>query len=157
MGGGDTGDRPLENTARLRRSNRYRKILDALREELGYVDYLGALQRYRLDDMSDPKLLLLSTNLEARHPAQRYVMVGGDEGDLGRAAHHRLSPPGALCVRPADRLVLAAGRPHRRADRRAARVGTSPIESLARGLLELHRFAPGEDDALSVTGDRDRA
>ena len=32
---------------------RYWKILDALREELGYVDYLGALQRYRLDDMSD--------------------------------------------------------------------------------------------------------
>ncbi len=115
MGGGDTGNRPLENTARLRRSNRilvagttpgwamgspdvvflldcdntlldndrvlgdlrkhiasefgprhcarYWKILDALREELGYVDYLGALQRYRLDDMSDPKLLLLSTYL----------------------------------------------------------------------------------------------
>ena len=42
---------------------RYWKIFEELRAELGYADYLGALQRYRLDDMSDPKLLLVSTYL----------------------------------------------------------------------------------------------
>src|SRR5947207_14907957 len=42
---------------------RYWEIFEALRAELGYADYLGALQRYRLDDLSDPKLLLVSTYL----------------------------------------------------------------------------------------------
>jgi FMN phosphatase YigB (HAD superfamily) len=40
---------------------RYWSLFEELRAELGYADYLGALQRYRLDDMSDPKLLLMST------------------------------------------------------------------------------------------------
>lgn len=43
--------------------DRYREILEALRAESGYVDYLGALQRYRLTDMNDPKLLLMSAFL----------------------------------------------------------------------------------------------
>jgi FMN phosphatase YigB (HAD superfamily) len=34
-----------------------------LRAELGYVDYLGALQRYRLDDMCDARLLSMSSFL----------------------------------------------------------------------------------------------
>jgi len=42
---------------------RYWEIFEELRRELGYADYLGALQRYRLDDMSDPKLLLMSAFL----------------------------------------------------------------------------------------------
>jgi FMN phosphatase YigB (HAD superfamily) len=42
---------------------RYWKIFEELRAELGYADYLGALQRYRLDDTSDPKLLLMSAYL----------------------------------------------------------------------------------------------
>jgi FMN phosphatase YigB (HAD superfamily) len=42
---------------------RYWQIFEDLRRELGYADYLGALQRYRLDDMSDPKLLLMSAFL----------------------------------------------------------------------------------------------
>ncbi len=43
--------------------DRYWAIFEELRAELGYADYLGALQRYRLDDMSDPKLLLMSSYL----------------------------------------------------------------------------------------------
>ena len=31
-----------------------------MRVELGYTDYLGALQRYRLEDMCDPRLLMMS-------------------------------------------------------------------------------------------------
>lgn len=41
----------------------YSAILEQLREELGYVDYLGAMQRYRLTDMVDPRMLLMSAFL----------------------------------------------------------------------------------------------
>ena len=44
-------------------ADRYWTILEALRRELGYVDYLGALQRYRLDALNDPRLLLMSSFL----------------------------------------------------------------------------------------------
>ncbi|MGA7179236.1 MAG: HAD family hydrolase [Thiobacillaceae bacterium] len=43
--------------------DRYWKIFEALRLELGYADYLGALQRYRLGAMSDPRLLMMSSFL----------------------------------------------------------------------------------------------
>ena len=43
--------------------DRYWAILEDLRAELGYVDYLGALQRYRLDDMCDARLLSMSSFL----------------------------------------------------------------------------------------------
>lgn len=48
-------------------AQRYWAILDLLREELGYVDYLGALQRYRLDveqgSVDEQRLLMMSTFL----------------------------------------------------------------------------------------------
>ncbi len=43
--------------------DRYWAIFEKLRTELGYADYLGALQRYRLGDMNDPRLLLMSSFL----------------------------------------------------------------------------------------------
>lgn len=43
--------------------DRYWAAFEALRLELGYADYLGALQRYRLSARNDPKLLLMSTFL----------------------------------------------------------------------------------------------
>ncbi len=36
---------------------RYLAIFEELRSELGYADYLGALERYRLERMHDPRLL----------------------------------------------------------------------------------------------------
>lgn len=49
------------------KADRYWTYFEELREELGYTDYLGALQRYRLrelsDDMNDPRLLQMSTFL----------------------------------------------------------------------------------------------
>jgi len=42
---------------------RYWQIFEALRTELGYADYLGALQRYRLGAMNDPRLLQMSAFL----------------------------------------------------------------------------------------------
>lgn len=43
--------------------DRYWAIYEQLRAELGYADYLGALQRYRLGDVCDPGLLRLSSFL----------------------------------------------------------------------------------------------
>jgi FMN phosphatase YigB (HAD superfamily) len=43
--------------------DRYWATFEALRAELGYADYLGALQRYRLGDLNDPRLLLMSSFL----------------------------------------------------------------------------------------------
>jgi len=39
---------------------RYWDIFEQLRTELGYADYLGALQRYRIEQPRDPKLLEVS-------------------------------------------------------------------------------------------------
>ena len=41
--------------------DRYWVILEQLRSELGYVDYLGALERYRLEDLHRPELLRMSS------------------------------------------------------------------------------------------------
>ena len=57
----------LERQFGIANSNRYWSIFEALREELGYADYLGALQRYRADVEADDdaahRLLSLSTFL----------------------------------------------------------------------------------------------
>ncbi len=41
-------------------AQRYWQIFEQLRSELGYADYLGALQRYRLEQPRDPQLLEVS-------------------------------------------------------------------------------------------------
>jgi len=43
--------------------DRYFTIFETLRVELGYADYLGALQRYRHQDVCDPRLLMMSSYL----------------------------------------------------------------------------------------------
>ena len=43
--------------------DQYWKIFELLRVELGYADYLGALQRYRVGIMNDPRLLMMSSFL----------------------------------------------------------------------------------------------
>jgi FMN phosphatase YigB (HAD superfamily) len=53
----------LEREFGPRNRDRYWEILEALRAELGYADYLGALQRYRLGAMNDPRLLQMSAFL----------------------------------------------------------------------------------------------
>jgi FMN phosphatase YigB (HAD superfamily) len=42
---------------------RYWAIFETLRSEIGYADYLGALQRYRAQDPDDPRLLRMSAFL----------------------------------------------------------------------------------------------
>jgi FMN phosphatase YigB (HAD superfamily) len=41
--------------------NRYWDIFEEVRQELGYADYLGALERFRLEKMHDPKILRMSS------------------------------------------------------------------------------------------------
>ena len=45
------------------REQRYWSIFEEHRRELGYADYLGALQRFRLEDPHDPNLLAISSML----------------------------------------------------------------------------------------------
>lgn len=52
--------RHLEREVGQERSERYWDIFEQLRTELGYADYLGALQRFRVEHPSDPKLLAVS-------------------------------------------------------------------------------------------------
>jgi FMN phosphatase YigB (HAD superfamily) len=64
--------------------DRYWAIFEELRSELGYADYLGALQRYRLGDLNDPRLLLMSSYLVDYPFADRLY-----EGSLTAIAHLR--------------------------------------------------------------------
>ena len=50
----------LEAEVGSERRERYFSIFEQLRAELGYADYLGALQRYRLEYPRDPHLLTVS-------------------------------------------------------------------------------------------------
>lgn len=45
------------------REQRYWTIFESLRQELGYADYLGALQRYRVEHQHEPNLLEVSSFL----------------------------------------------------------------------------------------------
>jgi FMN phosphatase YigB (HAD superfamily) len=53
----------IRRTVSPEASQRYWEIFQGLAKETGYADYLGALQRYRLEDMHDPKLLHVSSYL----------------------------------------------------------------------------------------------
>jgi hypothetical protein len=52
--------RHLEKQVGAERQQRYWDIFEQLRSELGYADYLGALQRYRVENPRDPGLLTVS-------------------------------------------------------------------------------------------------
>jgi FMN phosphatase YigB (HAD superfamily) len=52
--------RHLETHVGAERSRLYWQRFEEIRAELGYADYLGALQRYRLDHQHDPHLLAVS-------------------------------------------------------------------------------------------------
>ena len=53
----------LEEEVGAERASEYFEILEKLRAELGYVDYLGALQRYRLGQPHDSHVLAVSPYL----------------------------------------------------------------------------------------------
>jgi hypothetical protein len=51
----------LEQAYGVAARDRYWEILEQLRDELGYVDYLGALERYRIEAMHRPDVLRMSS------------------------------------------------------------------------------------------------
>src|SRR4030095_7790563 len=53
----------LERESGPESRDRYWAVFEQLRDELGYADYLGALQRYRLGPMHDTRLLTMSAFL----------------------------------------------------------------------------------------------
>ena len=55
--------RHIEQQFGTQTRDRYFAIFEELRAQLGYADYLGALQRYRLENQCDPRLLLVSSFL----------------------------------------------------------------------------------------------
>ena len=55
--------RHLEREVGHERQERYWAIFEELRTELGYADYLGALQRYRVEYPRDPHVLTVSSFL----------------------------------------------------------------------------------------------
>src|ERR1051325_6853394 len=52
--------RHLDQQVGPERQQRYWQIFEQLRSDLGYADYLGALQRYRVENPRDPGLLTVS-------------------------------------------------------------------------------------------------
>ena len=83
--------------------NRYWEIFEELRSELGYADYLGALDRYRREDMHDPRILRF-VNWLADYPFTDRLYRGAGVGSGG-------NPVGWRCGVPAARfIVLACGR-----------------------------------------------
>lgn len=63
--------RHIEEAFGTERQERYWQIFEQLRAELGYADYLGALQRYRIEHPRDPHLLEISLFLVDYPFAQR--------------------------------------------------------------------------------------
>jgi len=55
--------RHLTGAFGVERQERYWAIFETLRAELGYADYLGALQRYRVENPHDPHVFALSSFL----------------------------------------------------------------------------------------------
>ena len=53
----------LERSFSIEACARYWTIFEDLRRELGYADFLGALQRYRLEHQHEPRLLRMSSFL----------------------------------------------------------------------------------------------
>ena len=66
------------------RQQEYWTIFDALRDELGYADYLGALQRYRVRHPRDSKALIVSSFLINYPFANRLFPESLDVVDLAR-------------------------------------------------------------------------
>jgi FMN phosphatase YigB (HAD superfamily) len=71
--------------------DRYWRIFEDLRRELGYADYLGALQRYRLEADDDPRLMLVSSYLMDYPFAERVY-----PGALAAVAH--LAQAGTVAI-----------------------------------------------------------
>src|SRR5580658_521783 len=71
--------RHLQQQVGQERSQRYWELFEAIRSELGYADYLGALQRYRIEHPHDPNLLAVSYFL-MRYPFANRLFPNSVDG-----------------------------------------------------------------------------
>lgn len=79
----------------------YWNVFEALRAELGYTDYLGALQRYRANLMNDPALLRMSSFLLDYPFSDRlYSGVGQLLARLGQLGHTVILSDGDVVFQP---------------------------------------------------------
>ena len=76
----------LQREVGLASRDRYWQIFEELRSQLGYADYLGALQRYRLEHLDDLQLLRISLYL-LDYPFARRLYPGAMAA-LERCAAH---------------------------------------------------------------------
>jgi FMN phosphatase YigB (HAD superfamily) len=67
--------RHIQEAFGVERQERYWHLFEQLRSELGYADYLGALQRYRIENPRDPQLLNISLFL-VNYPFERHLYPG---------------------------------------------------------------------------------
>lgn len=77
--------RYLDREVGPERSKRYWEIFEGLRLELGYADYLGALQRYRMEKPRESHVLAVSTFLVNYPFANRLFPGSLDAVDRARA------------------------------------------------------------------------
>jgi FMN phosphatase YigB (HAD superfamily) len=88
--------------------DRYWAIFETLRSELGYADYLGALQRYRLEDPDDPALLRMSSFLiDYPFPSQLYPGALASLAHCGRHGPTAILSDGDVVFQP--RKVTRSG------------------------------------------------
>src|ERR1700676_2798467 len=83
--------RHLDSTVGHERARRYWELFEQIRTELGYADYLGALQRYRLESPSGPQLLQVSYFLLGYPFANRLF-----PGSLDAVQHAQESGPAVI-------------------------------------------------------------
>ena len=100
---------------------RYWEIFEELRSELGYADYLGALERYRLEEMHDPRLLRMSNWLVDYPFADRLY-----PGALDAVKHAQAMGAGGHPVRRRRGVPAAQGRAFR------------PVAGVRRPRADLH-------------------
>ena len=83
--------RHLGRTVGDEQQERYWELFEQLRQELGYADYLGALQRFRIEDPHRPHLIAVSTFLLGYGFANRLF-----PGSLDAIEHARSWGPVAI-------------------------------------------------------------
>jgi len=66
----------IEGACGVQSRDRYFAIFEELRSELGYADYLGALQRYRTEEMCDQRVLLLMSSFLVDYPFEKRLYPG---------------------------------------------------------------------------------
>jgi hypothetical protein len=102
--------RHLDRTVGSECQQRYWAIFNDMRAELGYADYLGALQRYRVEYPHDPHLLTVSSFLVNYPFANRLFPNSGlfeaVEGNVLIYVHKELELEDVERRYPAERYVL---------------------------------------------------